>query len=238
MSKNKYWGSDVTVRVPEFGVPVTTIHDNTKTEDRAPRGRRLDLHLEDEASLVQWCLYMSNQGMPASRVILKQKVIEIIHTYEHATQISDDDGPTNKWIFNCDEIGWTGKEINAVKVLGPKQGHVFRKKTSGSGHITAQICASADGRIIPTLMILPGVPESWLFTSRESGYINTNMFHQWLMQIFIPYCVKDRSVLLLMVNHDSHVSISTLEGAIANGVILVGLPGHTTHLLQPLYFIP
>ncbi|WAR19054.1 POGZ-like protein, partial [Mya arenaria] len=281
----------------EFGVPVTTIHDNTKTEDRAPRGRRLDLHLEDEASLVQWCLYMANQGMPASRVILKQKVIEIIRTYDHATQISDDDGPTYKWvqrfltrhtilserlaenmdsariamstqevidqfydllsnvlqengllnkaerIFNCDEIGWMGKEKNAVKVLGPKQGHVFRKKMSGSGHITAQICASADGRIFPTLMIFPGsiphrtiegVPESWLFTSSESGYINTNIFHQWLMQIFIPNCGKDRPVLLLMDNHDSHVSISTLDAAIANGVILVSLPGHTTHLLQPL----
>ncbi|XP_052767920.1 uncharacterized protein LOC128208401 [Mya arenaria] len=182
--------------------------------------------------------------MDSARIAMStQEVID--QFYDLLSNVLQENGLLNKAerIFNCDEIGWMGKEKNAVKVLGPKQGHVFRKKMSGSGHITAQICASADGRIFPTLMIFPGsiphrtiegVPESWLFTSSESGYINTNIFHQWLMQIFIPNCGKDRPVLLLMDNHDSHVSISTLDAAIANGVILVSLPGHTTHLLQPL----
>jgi len=79
-----------------------------------------------------------------------------------------------------------------------------------------------------------GIPPSWLLAESESGYINTHIFHKWLTNVFIPHCGRERPVVLLMDNHDSHVSISTVEAARANGVILVGLPGHTTHLLQPL----
>ena len=37
-----------------------------------------------------------------------------------------------------------------------------------------------------------------------------------------------------MDNHESHISIPLIELAIANNVCLLGLPPHTTHILQPL----
>jgi hypothetical protein len=37
-----------------------------------------------------------------------------------------------------------------------------------------------------------------------------------------------------MDNHDSHISKGIVEAAIENDVVLVGLPSHTTHILQPL----
>ena len=41
-------------------------------------------------------------------------------------------------------------------------------------------------------------------------------------------------MVLTMDNHDNHISIKTIEAAMANDIILVGFPGRTTHLLQPL----
>ena len=73
-----------------------------------------------------------------------------------------------------------------------------------------------------------------MFTASESGYINTEIFSQWFSQIFIPNCGKDRPVMLIMDNHDSHVSIPTIQAAIENDIVLLGLPGNTTHFLQPL----
>ena len=37
-----------------------------------------------------------------------------------------------------------------------------------------------------------------------------------------------------MDNHDSHVSIETVQAALDNEIVLAGLPTHTTHILQPL----
>ncbi|XP_045202477.2 uncharacterized protein LOC123555954 [Mercenaria mercenaria] len=40
--------------------------------------------------------------------------------------------------------------------------------------------------------------------------------------------------MLVMDNHDSHISIAVIEKAISEGIVLLGLPGHSTHILQPL----
>ncbi|XP_060573876.1 uncharacterized protein LOC132731679 [Ruditapes philippinarum] len=56
-------------------------------------------------------------------------------------------------IFNCDETGFTGKEMPRAKVFGPKGKHVFRQKISSSDHITAHLCVSANGRFLPSMII-------------------------------------------------------------------------------------
>ncbi|KAH3719879.1 hypothetical protein DPMN_062763 [Dreissena polymorpha] len=35
-------------------------------------------------------------------------------------------------------------------------------------------------------------------------------------------------------NHDAHISLPVIEAARANDVVLIGFPGHTTHILQPM----
>ncbi|WAR07580.1 hypothetical protein MAR_017538, partial [Mya arenaria] len=212
----------------EYGVPAMTIHDNAKGAERSPRRRGLDMKPGDEAAKIQWCLYIANQ--------------------DHATRISTENAPTNNWIrsflirhpvlsvrlaedmdrsrasMSTQEVIDQFYKIFAVvlvehdlldkpdRVFRPKHGHVFRKKVTGSGHITTQICASAAGRVLPTLVLFPG-----------------------LVRVFIPHCGKVRPVLLVMDNHDSQVPIKTILTARDNGVILLGLAGHTTHFLQPLY---
>lgn len=64
--------------------------------------------------------------------------------------------------------------------------------------------------------------------------MDTELFQLWFTRCFIPNCGRARPVILLMDNHDSHISIPLIEEARANGIVLVGFPGHTTHILQPL----
>ncbi|XP_060602883.1 uncharacterized protein LOC132755959 [Ruditapes philippinarum] len=147
-------------------------------------------------------------------------------------------------IFNCDETGFTGKEAPRSKVIGPRGGHLFRRKTSSGDHVTAHLCVSADGHFLPPLIIYKGslphqnytdsVPSSWYFGHSENGYMDRELFTKWFFSVFVPNCGRTRPVLLIMDNHDSHISIPVVEKAIAENIVLLGLPGHSTHILQPL----
>ncbi|XP_060557384.1 uncharacterized protein LOC132717830 [Ruditapes philippinarum] len=147
-------------------------------------------------------------------------------------------------IFNCDETGFSGRETARSKVIGPKKGHVFRRRVTTTDHITAHLCVCADGRFLPTMVIyqgsLPhrkytdGIPDCWGYATSENGYMDTQLFQRWFADFFIPNCGRERPVVLLMDNCDAHISGEVVKTAIANDVVLVGLPGHTTHILQPL----
>ncbi|XP_052820359.1 uncharacterized protein LOC128246208 [Mya arenaria] len=148
------------------------------------------------------------------------------------------------WIFNCDETGWCGKEESKVKVIAPRTGPVKQIRVLTADHVTALLCVSADGKTTSPCIIYKesfphrtyreGVPGSWLFAVSDTGYVNTEIFCQWFLRGFIPNCGKERPVVLLMDNHDSHISLPLIHAARANDIVLVGLPSHTTHLLQPL----
>jgi hypothetical protein len=82
-----------------------------------------------------------------------------------------------------------------------------------------------------------GAPPDTIFSfNSESGYINKELFLTWLNN-FIEKVrpTKENKVLLLLDGHSSHTkNAEALEMARENGVILLALPGHTTHKLQPL----
>ena len=50
--------------------------------------------------------------------------------------------------------------------------------------------------------------------------MDKHLFHQWFVSvsIFIPNCGKERPVMLLLDNHDSHLSSKVIEEAKANEV--------------------
>ncbi|KAJ4451710.1 hypothetical protein ANN_03180, partial [Periplaneta americana] len=70
----------------------------------------------------------------------------------------------------------------------------------------------------------------------ESGYISKDVFVRWLRH-FIDTVrpSKEREVLLLLDGHSTHTrNLDSLDIARENGVIMLALPGHTTHRLQSL----
>lgn len=67
----------------------------------------------------------------------------------------------------------------------------------------------------------------------ESGWMNADAFYLFL-QHFKKYFSKERPALLLMDNHESHLSIKGLDFLKENGVVVLTFPPHCTHRLQPL----
>ena len=72
-----------------------------------------------------------------------------------------------------------------------------------------------------------------LFAKSDNGWINGDILMLWF-KFFLRNIPPARPVLLIMHGHGSHVSIDLIELARSNGVDLLCLPSHTTHILQPL----
>jgi hypothetical protein len=64
--------------------------------------------------------------------------------------------------------------------------------------------------------------------------MNSDLFFKWFRDTFIPHCGSAHPVLLVLHNHESHISIEVIQLARANRIELLGIPAHTTHILQPL----
>ena len=147
-------------------------------------------------------------------------------------------------MFNCDETGWSGKEGSRQKIFGFKGKQTYQQRVVTTDHVTAHLCVSAAGKFLPTMIIyqgsLPhrdykdGIPGNWLFSTSESGYMDKDLFASWFQRIFVPNCGRTRPVVLVMDNHVSHISIPVIELARKESITLIGLPAHTTHLIQPL----
>lgn len=82
---------------------------------------------------------------------------------------------------------------------------------------------------------LKGGPLGSAGSAHPSGWMTATNFELFLNH-FIKYvrCSKENMVLLVLDNHDSHISIASLNLAKDNGIVLLTFPPHTSHKLQPL----
>jgi hypothetical protein len=74
-------------------------------------------------------------------------------------------------------------------------------------------------------------------TMSHNGWTDNSIGLEWFTKCFIPesgarLCKEYR--LMLFDGHSSHISSEVIRLCVANKIILLCLPPHTTHLLQPL----
>jgi hypothetical protein len=83
--------------------------------------------------------------------------------------------------------------------------------------------------------MLAGAPTGTVGAANPTGWTSSEIFLQW-MKHFIENtrATKEKPVLLLLDNHESHVSIAAIDLAKENGVVLLTFPPHCSHKLQPL----
>lgn len=153
-------------------------------------------------------------------------------------------------IFNVNETGLSGKETSRQCVATLRGTHIYQQQVTTSDHITANICISADGKVLPTGVIfskcLPhrnyrkGVPSGWLYRVSDSGYIDGGIFREWFNRIFIPHCGWQQPVQLIMDNNDGHVCLDIMETALENDIELLCLhtPLKSNSLLTWLFWDP
>ena len=152
-------------------------------------------------------------------------------------------------IYNVDEkcvmIG-AGKIPNIVAPKGCKAQTV----TSERGQNATVIgCGNAGGASIPPYLIFPGkrmLPEllkdatpgcDGAVSITGKGYSNTDIFSTYVKSHFFEYVQgrdPDQYVILMYDGHRSHISLSLIEWAKQNKIILFVLPPHTSHILQPM----
>jgi hypothetical protein len=136
------------------------------------------------------------------------------------------------------------KPKKIIAVRGEKQ---VGKVTSGErGEIVTACCAiNAIGNHIPPFMIFPrknwqdrminNGPAGTVGVSHSSGWMTVPNFLKYL-QHFQKHvkASKENKCLLIMDNHDSHVSLGAINFAKDNGIILLTIPPRTSNKLQPL----
>ena len=151
-----------------------------------------------------------------------------------------------KCIWNCDETGVTmvTKSPKVVAEQGSKQVGSLVSTERGE-LITVCAAVSACGQTIPPFFIFPrvhfrdhflkGGPIGSAGYAHKSGWMTEENFKRFL-EHFISFVkpTKDKPVLLLLDNHDSHVAFSVVQYAKDNGVVLLSFPPHCYHKLQPL----
>ncbi|XP_072395093.1 uncharacterized protein [Diabrotica undecimpunctata] len=83
-------------------------------------------------------------------------------------------------------------------------------------------------------MVKNAPPDSQRYAA-PSGWMTAELFEQWMIH-FVKHTnpTKESPILLIMDNHESHVSLASIKFAKENNRILLTLPPHTSHRLQPL----
>ena len=151
-----------------------------------------------------------------------------------------------QYIYNIDEKGISDNH-NPPKIVTDKYLTPMAVTSGMSSTVTVLGAGNALGTCIPPFFVFPGKRmRSELLegatagasgTVSESGWSNGEIFRHYLQEHFLNY-VQGRNetqpILLLYDGHRSHVSLTIIEWANSQNIILFVLPPHTSHVLQPL----
>lgn len=153
-------------------------------------------------------------------------------------------GPDQIW--NVDETGITTvhKPKKIVACRGLKQ---VSKVTSGERGQLITVCGAinAIGNHLPPFIIFPrknwqqrmidGGPPGTEGAPHPSGWMTGPNFLLFLI-FFHKHvrCTKDNPCLIIFDNHESHITIDSINYCKDNGIHLLTIPPHTSQKLQPL----
>ena len=169
--------------------------------------------------------------------IFQDKLADVIDRYSF----------TASEIYNLDETGCTTVH-NVPKVIARKGAHQVGQATSRErGELVTMVgIICANGNALPPALVFPrvrydasrmmlGAPAGALGLVHPSGWMTSENFVVVLKHFATTTrCSKEKKVLLIMDNHDSHLSVDGLNFAKDNGIVILTLPPHTSNKLQPL----
>ncbi|RLU23500.1 hypothetical protein DMN91_003705 [Ooceraea biroi] len=147
-------------------------------------------------------------------------------------------------IWNADESDiQMNNVLGEVAAKGSKDVNVVTSSEIGE-IITIVACCNAEGQFLPPYYIMKGKykpqyekglsPGTVIKMRSENAYINSDLFMDWLVNHFIPRKPAGKN-LLIVDGHASHMTnAKVLETTKDNNIVLLCLPSHATHYLQPL----
>jgi len=141
------------------------------------------------------------------------------------------------------------RHISTSKVVtaADKPGRPKQAKPTNTEWVTSIQGACADGSRIPPFLVLKGkeynqnwflqgLPSTWMIAVSENGWTNNQIGLQWA-QHFEKH-TRSKTIgskrLLILDNHKSRISLEFRSFCEENNIILLWMPPHSSHLLQPL----
>ena len=144
-------------------------------------------------------------------------------------------------------MGTTGRSYVIVNSTTRK---AYKSQPGRQEWITVIECICADGTSIAPLLIYKGEslsgnwfsakelpPLGWCFSHSSKGWTSMKHGEEWLRRCFEPATrgkANRQMRLLICDGHDSHITAQFVRHCIDNKIILLLLPPHSSHLLQPL----
>lgn len=158
---------------------------------------------------------------------------------EYGIQLSD--------VWNFDETGYNIGMAGETQVITlDAHGKLYNPSSENRTRASSIECINAAGDYLPAFHILPGkcILGNWIddlqdddcVAVTDTGYSNDIIGFEWLKK-FNEYSARFQKGswrLLLLDNHDSHCTHDFIEYATSQKIVLLALPAHTTHLMQPL----
>ncbi|XP_039313972.1 uncharacterized protein LOC105206643 [Solenopsis invicta] len=187
------------------------------------------------------------QSVSSARVkgFTKENVAKFFDIYE--SQLLKIKYSPNR-LYNVDETGITvvqHKHSKVISMKGKKQVYALTSLERGK-LITIVTCKNASGHYIPPLIIFPrknrspelmnGTLPGSIEGYHPSGWIQTDLFTMWLKH-FIQHTkpTEDDPIVLVLDGHYTHTrNIEVINIARENHILIVCLPPHSTHKMQPL----
>lgn len=149
-------------------------------------------------------------------------------------------------VYNMDETGVTTVQTPRSIICETGKKQVGAITSAERGALVTMACTiCADGNSIAPFFVFPRSryherfvedgPTGSSGRSTKSGWMNEILYLSYL-EHFVKYsrCTTERKVLLILDNHEAHISLKAVELCRDNGIVMLTIPPHTSHRLQPL----
>ena len=151
-------------------------------------------------------------------------------------------------IYNFDEIGFQMGVISTSKVItATDRARTVSIQPGNREWVTAIETVNAAGWVLPPMIIFKGklrqrswyetVPADWEIGVSDNGWTTDALGLHWLKNTFDRYTrnrTTGRYRLLIFDGHGSHVTPEFDQYCSQNSIIVLCMPPHSSHLLQPL----
>jgi hypothetical protein len=154
-------------------------------------------------------------------------------------------------IYNFDETGFQMGVIGTSRVITRSE-RVGRPNLTQPGNrewVTVIESVNASGWALPPMIIFKGkmhqsswyengkLPYNWVIAVSENGWTNDKLGLTWLKEVFNKH-TQTRTIgryrLLVLDGHGSHNTPEFDHFCTENSIIVLYMPPHSSHLLQPL----
>ena len=173
--------------------------------------------------------------------------IQVNQFYELLRSLLEENHFPPSRIFNVDETGLSTVPGRLPKVITLKGKRSVNKIVSGErGQTITVVCSfSASGIYVPPAFIFPrkrlrpelldGAPAGSVGYVSDSGFINQDLFKEYIEHFIVNVKPSESSpVLLILDNHSSHISLAVIDLCRRNHLHLLSIPPHSSHRIQPL----